>query len=165
MIIIDHGATAALRKIGNPPSFSVCGWNALDDGSVIYQMMEELPREAGCRRKWTGPVKKACVTRNEVAEEERRYETETGKCSLCGGTKRMWAGWSTESGNKYRPCTRCGETGVPRAQLAQKVSEQISASDRCHVCGCQAKIDGGSACAQCGCDGDEKQSDPSIPLQ
>ena len=110
---IDHTGVVALRKIGAPKLFTVCGWEVLDDGSAIIRMKEELPREVGERRRWTGPEKTACVTPREVAEEERRFEAQNGRCAKCGGTGEEWAGWSAASGVRLSPCTRCNATGVP----------------------------------------------------
>jgi hypothetical protein len=111
---IDHGGNVALRKIGNPEGFTVCGWEVLDDGSVLYRMMREMPRADGERRKWEGNEKTACVTRAEVIAEMTRHETDTGRCAECDGTTQEWAGWSAYEGNRWRPCRRCGATGKPR---------------------------------------------------
>lgn len=110
---IDHGERVALRKIGSPECFTVCGWEALDDGGVLYRMKREMPRTDGERRKWTGDEKTACVTRADLDAEMIRHENETGRCAECDGSAQEWAGWSVTDGNKWRPCRRCGATGKP----------------------------------------------------
>lgn len=112
---INHMEVVALRKIGNPTGFTLCGWEILDDDTTVVRMCLELPRVEGEKIRWTGEAKKACVTEAEVKAEEVRYEAETGMCADCGGTKETWAGWSKNEGNKYRPCRKCGATGKASA--------------------------------------------------
>lgn len=116
---IDHGENVALRKVGNPEAYTVCGWEALDDGSVMYRMKRELPRDAGERRQWAGPEKTACVTVAEMDAEMLRHETETGRCAKCDGSAQEWAGWSAAGGNRFAPCRRCGATGKPANAAGQ----------------------------------------------
>ena len=108
---IDHAETVALRKIGNPEGFSVCGWERLDDGSVMYRMQIEGPRDKDNYRTWTGSEKKACITDAELKAEVARYESETGLCAKCQGSAQEWWCWSVEDGNRYRPCRKCNATG------------------------------------------------------
>jgi hypothetical protein len=49
----------------------------------------------------------------EIAEAERIWERENGKCFHCAGTREEWYSWSKDDGNKYRPCGRCKATGEP----------------------------------------------------
>jgi len=124
MTRIDHIGTVALRKIGKPEAFSVCGWEALDDGSCLVRMKLELPRVDGERRKWIGGEKTACVTVQETDAEEARYEADTGKCSKCDGTGQQWDGWSAANGNRFKPCTKCGATGRPANATGQLPAAQ-----------------------------------------
>ena len=41
---------------------------------------------------------------------EQKHE-KAGTCPDCEGTGQRWVGWSRETGNRTRPCGRCGETG------------------------------------------------------
>lgn len=43
----------------------------------------------------------------------REWEASEGKCSTCWGTGARWAGWSAVDGDRYEPCKRCNETGLP----------------------------------------------------
>jgi len=111
---IDHAGNVALRKVGNPPGFTVCGWTALDDGGTLYRM--KFNPKPG---KWTGDEKLACVLQSELDAEHARYETETGNCFRCDGSGQEWAGWDHKEGNRYRPCRRCNATGMaPQKQVA-----------------------------------------------
>lgn len=49
----------------------------------------------------------------EAFKEE--WELEEAKCHQCFGTGEQWAGWSKETGTKYRTCERCTGSGLPRA--------------------------------------------------
>jgi hypothetical protein len=111
---IDHGGNVALRKVGNPDGFTVCGWEALDDGSVLYRMKQEIPATDTTRRYWIGEEKTACVNDDDLKAEVSRFEKETGRCAKCNGTGQQWQGWNHERGNRYEPCTRCGATGRAR---------------------------------------------------
>jgi len=42
-----------------------------------------------------------------------QWEQETDKCSDCLGAGQTVAGWSRETGTRYRPCDKCRGTGRP----------------------------------------------------
>jgi hypothetical protein len=109
---IDHGAALALRKIGSPEGWSVCSWEIMDDDSTVYGMMLESGTKPDGSTKWVGPEKKACVTKEERIAEINRYETETGKCSVCYGTGDEWMGWNHITGNRWGKCRRCNGLGL-----------------------------------------------------
>jgi hypothetical protein len=46
------------------------------------------------------------------------WEAETGKCHLCSGNGLEWCGWNCETGDRFRPCSRCGATGATPAPAA-----------------------------------------------
>ena len=109
---IDHGGNCALRKIGNPQGWSIYAWEALDDGSVLYRMAEEIQQLTDAPRKWRiEKSKAAAVTRAEVDAEYARYEAETGNCGECGGMGERWVGWNRDTGHKYAQCGKCGGSG------------------------------------------------------
>ena len=53
------------------------------------------------------------VSDAQVRETEQLFEQNTGKCHKCEGDGNEWCGWSRESGNRYRRCSRCDGTGRP----------------------------------------------------
>lgn len=111
---IDHVGNVALRKMGNPEGFTVCGWERVDDGVVVITAMKEVATDPDGRRRWIEPEKKVCVTEAEKLTEEARYENETGLCAVCCGSKEEWCGWHHITGNTFRPCKRCDATGKPK---------------------------------------------------
>ena len=112
--LIDHASAVALRKVGNPEGYNVCGWEVLDYGGVLYRMRREVPTLPGRGKKWAGEEKTACISSDEIAAEEARFEAETGRCAKCNGSGQQWAGWSVVDGTRFEPCTRCNATGVPK---------------------------------------------------
>lgn len=57
-------------------------------------------------------IRSVCVTEQEEIQERLLYEMETGNCSKCQGTKRMYTGYNATDGNTYAPCNRCNATGI-----------------------------------------------------
>jgi len=51
----------------------------------------------------------------KIEETKSIYEAKSGNCSECCGTCTEWAGWSQAEGTKYRPCRKCGATGLAAA--------------------------------------------------
>lgn len=50
----------------------------------------------------------------------RQWELKSGKCHVCQGSGKMWTGWNAESGHRYGPCNRCGESGnAPALEAAE----------------------------------------------
>ncbi|MFZ4766298.1 MAG: hypothetical protein ACOYMN_15210 [Roseimicrobium sp.] len=47
----------------------------------------------------------------------KAWESKTGLCSTCKGTKQEWAGWSAKEGTRYRPCKKCGESGLANKEI------------------------------------------------
>lgn len=65
---------------------------------------------------WKGvPLTKVVATRAEIDQQMVTYEAETGCCRNCGGSGQESAGWSAETGVRYRTCCRCDGSGVPSA--------------------------------------------------
>ena len=60
-----------------------------------------------------GTKRSAWFTEKEHQAFLLGWEKEHAKCSKCQGTGQEWAGWDHITGNKHRPCTRCGATGNP----------------------------------------------------
>lgn len=65
---------------------------------------------------WKGvPLTKVIATRQEIDQQMVAYEAETGHCRNCAGSGQELAGWSAETGVRYRTCRRCDGSGVPAA--------------------------------------------------
>jgi hypothetical protein len=62
---------------------------------------------------WKGiPLDVCIVTDAEFKAEKETYETTTGNCYACCGTKQVLASWSSTEGTAYDPCRRCNATGL-----------------------------------------------------
>lgn len=75
-----------------------------------------IGRQKGGRPRW-GPKKSlTCVYVNdaEIKAEEDRYESETGKCSICQGKGTQFQSWNINTGIKYCECFKCKGSGESR---------------------------------------------------
>jgi hypothetical protein len=55
------------------------------------------------------------VSSDQIKQFDDDYEAETGKCSKCEGGQE-WAGWSIDSGHRYRTCSKCKGSGKALTQ-------------------------------------------------
>lgn len=115
--MINFIERAARKKLSESESWKMIGWELVGDtGDVIVKGGIPRKLKSGPRKgqdTWRDTeIKKACVTEKEDVIERLLYESETGNCSKCQGTKQMYAGWSAEEGNRYKPCNRCNATGI-----------------------------------------------------
>jgi hypothetical protein len=63
-------------------------------------------------KRWTGVrTEKVFVSEEQVHEEALMWESQTGKCSACGGSGQAHIRWHHETGNQYSECGRCVGTG------------------------------------------------------
>jgi hypothetical protein len=116
---MDMALTVARRKLGVGedwrPSMWEClvGNDLLMEGAVVPDVAKG-PRQGMPDWKKAPKAKRqrVVVTASEVAAETKRWETETGKCSECMGTKEVFASWSRTHGCKNKPCRACKATGV-----------------------------------------------------
>lgn len=121
MSTVNHREAVAERKLGSPIGFVWYAWECLDDDSVLLTgcvssgVYEKGPKKG--RPKYDGQTKKVVVTEAERVAERARYEAETGNCAECGGDGKMFAGWHHITGDKWRPCVFCEETGKARAAI------------------------------------------------
>lgn len=107
----------AIKKLGESEAWKMIGWELIGNTSDLIvkggipRKLKSGPRKG--RNTWRDSViKKVCVTEKEETQERLLYESETGNCSKCQGTKQMFTGWNSDDGNTYAPCHRCGATGI-----------------------------------------------------
>ena len=74
------------------------------------RVLKSGPRK-GAKTWRDSEIRECIVTWDEVEQEMKRYETETGNCRECLGTCKQWAGWSKSNGMMYKPCEKCKATG------------------------------------------------------
>jgi hypothetical protein len=112
---IDHGRNVASRKINAPAGFQWFAWEVVGDGVLMTGCVSTGTVTRGPnkgRPRYDGERVKCFVSRREVAEEEARFERETGKCGNCGGDGQEFARWSAAHGTEWRTCRRCEGTGI-----------------------------------------------------
>jgi hypothetical protein len=118
--ILGHMDAVAIRKSGiegwEPYKYERVGDDSLITGG-IPRVLTRGPRKG--RKTWDGKGTSVVVTSAEVAAQAASYAAETGNCDRCFGEKIVFARWSKAEGKKYRPCTKCSETG--RATTAEAV--------------------------------------------
>lgn len=113
MIFVEE---VAKRKLNAPADWRMFAWelvgktnDVIITGGVPVGEYKKGPRKGN--PKWEMPGEKVVVTRAEEVAEKQAWEASTGHCAECQGTKQQWAGWSNQSGTRYKPCTRCKATG------------------------------------------------------
>ena len=106
----------ARKKLNKGSDWLMTGWECVGDtrdlivrGAVPVGTYKSGPRKG--RNKFSPPFDSCVVTHAEEVAQAEAWEAETGKCSNCEGRGQEWAGWSADSGNRYRDCRRCGATG------------------------------------------------------
>ncbi len=65
------------------------------------------------RPRW-GPKKSlttVAISKRDIADEEERFEKETGKCAACEGKGEVVYSFSVTEGTKYRQCDKCKGSG------------------------------------------------------
>jgi len=106
----------ARKKLGAPAGWQMHGWEVIGKSDLIVRggvpvgTYARGPRKG--RPKWVGKGDRVVVTQAEERAEKAAYEHATGKCAECQGSKETWAGWHHERGTSYRPCRKCGATGL-----------------------------------------------------
>jgi hypothetical protein len=107
---MTHTDKAAWRKVGEIAGWEPCIYELIEGGMLITG---GIPATKGTKKKW--PAKKlmqrVLLTEQDVVDEERRYEAETGNCYICYGTGKQTVGWSAKDGVKSRECPRCKGAG------------------------------------------------------
>lgn len=114
-----HAESVARKKLGVDNSWEVCGWTIIGDRTQdrdcimrlgVPRVLKSGPNKGG--KTWRdSEILECVVTWNEVEQEMKRYEIETGNCVECLGTSNQWAGWSKDLGMAYKPCEKCKATG------------------------------------------------------
>lgn len=109
-------------KLGD--DYDVAGWEKIGPDAVIYKFgpVKILTRGKNKgQRRVTKATHTCAVFDSEIKEAKMKFESDTGKCYLCGGDGQEWRGWNYISGNEFEECRRCLGTGT-----AQHNAPQIS---------------------------------------
>jgi len=114
---LDRTVDVARRKAGLGPDHN---WIEVRVIGNTRDIMVTLAKPTGVYKsgerkgepKYTKAVEhQAVVTVAETDAEVTAYETRTGLCSDCDGSKRTAAGWSAGTGTRYETCARCKGDG------------------------------------------------------
>jgi hypothetical protein len=121
-----HTEEVANRKLGKVEGFQWYAWRIIDPDAVL--MTGDVPTGIYTRGPRKGRPKfpkgdgrSVVVTEAEELAEKQRYEAESGKCGDCCGRGEVFASWHHIEGTKYRPCGKCGGSGLharPQADAA-----------------------------------------------
>lgn len=114
----------AKEKYGLPPTWEAFRYECFPPGGpkVLYvQLTGNVPPppfKSGLRKGRTAWAKrdKKTDTVAILPDDEHQawlaaWEAKTGLCRVCQGSGLESAGWSQETGPRYRACVRCGGTG------------------------------------------------------
>lgn len=114
---MGHREEVGLRKLGHPQGLQWYRWESIGDavkltGCVVTRTYSKGPRKG--RPVFDGPKLVAIVTDAEMADQEARFERETGKCGWCCGRGDVFHSWNHLTGTARKPCHKCEGTGVRR---------------------------------------------------
>jgi hypothetical protein len=108
-----HRDNIAKRKCGDIPGWEPFFWEVIAEHLILIE--GGIPKVVGGKKKWPEDETQKCVvSQAEIAEEYRRYETETGKCGECFGEGKVYAGWNHETGVRYKLCPKCQIASCPQ---------------------------------------------------
>lgn len=109
-----HRIEVAKRKAGiagwEPYEFECIGSDAVALTGGVPRLLKRGPRKG--KQTWDGKGTTEVVTQSELKTEQDRYESQTGKCGKCMGSGKLYAGWNSVDGTKYRTCNPCGGSGT-----------------------------------------------------
>lgn len=115
----DWISIVARRKLGRSAEWRWAKWTALPGGYCVWGGVPR-PKTRGKNKgspTWDAPLDECVVLDAEIMAAELEYEDDTNRCCACSGDGQEWSGWSAADGNRYRPCRRCGATGVAPARV------------------------------------------------
>lgn len=112
--MIEHVEAVAKKKM-NIPGWEPYAWELIGtDGMLVTggipRLLKSGPRKG--EKTWDGKGSQVVVVKAEIDQEVLRYELETGKCAECMGEGKRPAGWSEETGPRFKPCEKCAGSGV-----------------------------------------------------
>jgi len=110
--MIDILNIAARKKLGAGEDWHWCESEAITGGFLLTGSITKTGPRTG-RPQWVKPMQKVLISDSEIETVKAEFESATGKCYQCEGTAQELYGWSKAEGARYRPCKRCGATGVP----------------------------------------------------
>ncbi|MBI6948770.1 hypothetical protein [Pseudomonas koreensis] len=112
----------ARKKLGQSEEWRWCKFEMIGDTDDCL-VEGGIPRllQSGKRKgqpTWhDSKLTKCVVTKAEHDQAKVDYEAETGKCCKCAGSGLWLSGWGVDTGNRFKPCVRCGATGkAPEVQ-------------------------------------------------
>lgn len=111
----DFRLMLARKFAGGGPDWNWCRMEFIGEGEGSAALIEgAVPNiDLAGKRRWTGVrTDRVVVTDAQVAAAALAWEQEAGKCYVCAGSGQECIGWNCETGNKFRPCARCGATGL-----------------------------------------------------
>ncbi len=116
----------AIEKFGLPDAWQECRWEKkglnkdasdfryLEIEGAVYPHRKASGKYKGdidWKRPEDGTKMTVSITKQEIDTWMARWEAETGFCQHCSGTGFSVAGWNAERGVRYRPCSRCKQSG------------------------------------------------------
>lgn len=112
--MLIHIDKIAQRKSGIE-EWEACSWEKLDgDDCLVTGGIPRLIKSGKNkgRKTWRdSSITIFCVTKEELSDERKRYEKETGLCSYCFGDGKTIKSWNVKTGTEYKDCNNCNGTG------------------------------------------------------
>ena len=95
-------------------------WQLTDgDGQIVngckpsgYYTRGERKGQPKFRPATPGTERTVAISKRDLEARAAAYEAETGKCWDCKGEGQECAGWSRDTGIKYRACSRCNGSAL-----------------------------------------------------
>jgi hypothetical protein len=90
------------------------GCFVLVEGAIFKHTLLSGKRKGSINYKKPEPNSKASypIMMTDLAKFKVEWSARTGKCHNCYGTGQEWHGWNHKTGNRYRNCTECKDTGL-----------------------------------------------------
>ena len=99
----------------------IAGGGMLLRGAVCDETFKRGPRK-GCTnwgKRDRSTERQLALSASEMAEFERAWEIETGKCHECMGSGQVFLRWSQSEGRMTHDCHRCLGSGVRLGRRAE----------------------------------------------
>lgn len=110
--MIDIISLAARRKLGATNKWHWANSEAITGGLLVKGSETSIGKSG--KTIWAKPLISVLITREDLDNEKKIYEKDTGKCFSCQGTGEETYGHSVVTGPMKRPCKKCGSTGKPK---------------------------------------------------
>jgi len=93
-------------------------WEKLTGGNVVTGQVPDGVYSSGPRKgeprfrnHAEAHKKTVAISDADVQEAAKAYENKSGCCWYCKGKGRVFAGWSSANGTRYKPCDYCKASG------------------------------------------------------